>query len=109
MIDRIIIVTKTIGLGIEDLLAPKRIQILAIAKQHGACNLRVFGSVARGEARIDSDVDFLVEFLPQRNLLDRIGLIQDLEELLGGKVDVAKLINLPDEMRTIITQQAISL
>lgn len=97
------------GLGIEDLLTPKRTQILAIAKQHGAYNVRVFGSVARGEARMDSDVDFLVEFLPKRNLLDRIGLIQDLEDLLGRKVDVAKLPNLPDEMRAIVTQQAIAL
>jgi uncharacterized protein len=97
------------GLGIQDLLAAKRSQIITIAEQHGAYNLRVFGSVARGEARIDSDVDFLVEFLPQRNLLDRIGLIQDLEELLGRKVDVAKLSNLPDDIRSTVSVEAISL
>jgi uncharacterized protein len=50
--------TKIIGLGIQDLLTSKRSQILAIAEQHGAYNVRVFGSVARGEATIDSDVDF---------------------------------------------------
>ncbi len=100
---------KTIGLGIEDLLIPLRTQILAIAEQHGAYNLRVFGSVARGEATLDSDVDFLVDFLPQRNLLDRIALIQELEELLGRKVDVAKLPNLPDEMRASVIKQAILL
>ncbi len=97
------------GLGIQDLLAAKRLQIITIAEQHGAYNLRIFGSVARGEARIDSDVDFLVEFLPQRNLLDRIGLIQDLEELLGRKVDIAKLSNLPDDIRTTVLFEAIAL
>lgn len=102
-------VDKTIGLGITDLLAPLRNQIIEIAKQHGAYNVRVFGSVARGEARIDSDVDFLVEFLPHRNLLDRIALIQDLEELLGRKVDVAKLPNLPDGMRESVVQQVVVL
>jgi uncharacterized protein len=96
-------------LGISDLLSPLRPQILAIAEQYGAYNVRVFGSVARGEARADSDVDFLVDFLPQRNLLDRIGLIQDLEELLGRKIDVAKLANLPDEMRESVSQQAVAL
>jgi uncharacterized protein len=50
------------GLGIEDLLADRREQILAIADRHGAYNVRVFGSVARGEARIDSDVDFLIDY-----------------------------------------------
>ena len=103
------IMTQTIGLGIQDLLAPKREEILAIAAQHGAYNVRVFGSVARGEARIDSDVDFLVDFLEGRNLLDRIGLIQDLEELLERKVDVAKLPNLPLEMRAIVATQAVAL
>jgi uncharacterized protein len=97
------------NLGIPDLLTPLRSQILAIAEQHGAYNVRVFGSVARGEARADSDVDFLVDFLPQRNLLDRIALIQDLEELLGRKIDVAKLANLPDDMKESVSQQAVVL
>jgi uncharacterized protein len=96
-------------LGIADLLTPLRSQILAIAEQHGAYNVRIFGSVARGEARADSDVDFLVDFLPHRNLLDRIALIQDLEELLGRKIDVAKLANLPDDMRENVSQQAVLL
>ena len=58
------------------------------AAEHGARNIRVFGSVARGEANADSDVDFLVELEPGRSLLDQGALIQDLEELLGCRVDV---------------------
>lgn len=74
-------------MSIDELLQKKRQEILRIAAQHGAHNVRIFGSVARGEARWDSDIDFLVE-LPGRSLLDRIALIQ-LEDLLGKKVDVA--------------------
>ena len=71
------------GLGIAEVLGDKREEILAIAAHHGASNVRIFGSVARGKARHDSDVDFLVEIEAGRSLLDRIGLIQDLEDLLG--------------------------
>ena len=66
----------------------EREQILCIAKRYGAGKLRLFGSVARGQAGEKSDVDILVEFEPGRSLLDHIALIQDLEELLGRKVDV---------------------
>jgi predicted nucleotidyltransferase len=61
---------------------------LSIAAKHGAHNLRVFGSWARGEATEQSDVDFLVEFAPGRSLIDRSGLVIDLRELLGRDVDV---------------------
>jgi uncharacterized protein len=50
------------GLGIADFLKDQRSQILTIAQKHGACNVRVFGSVARGEATIDSDIDFLIDY-----------------------------------------------
>ena len=73
---------------IEELLKDQREDILSIARNHGARNVRVFGSAARGEAREDSDVDFLVEMEPGRSLLDRVALIQDLEDQLGVKVDV---------------------
>lgn len=69
-------------------LQQKRHDILRIAAQHGARNLRVFGSVARGEDRPHSDVDLLVDMDPDRSLLDIVGLGQDLEELLDRKVDV---------------------
>lgn len=96
-------------MGIEELLLPFREEILRIASKYGAYNLRVFGSVARGEARPDSDVDFLVELEPGRNLLDRIGLMQDLEELLKRKVDVAKPSNLHELIRDKILSEAVSL
>jgi predicted nucleotidyltransferase len=65
-----------------------REEILRIAARHGARNVRVFGSVARGEDGSDSDVDLLVEMEDERSLLDLVGLEQDLEELLQRKVDV---------------------
>ena len=66
----------------------RRDQILEIAARHGARNIRVFGSVARGEDEERSDVDLLVEMEPGRSLLDRIALGQDLEDLLHRDVDV---------------------
>ncbi len=65
-----------------------REEILRIAALHGARNVRVFGSVARGEDQSDSDVDLLVEMANDRSLLDLVGLEQDLEELLGRDVDI---------------------
>jgi hypothetical protein len=72
----------------DDLLRERREEILRIAAKHGARNVRVFGSVARGEAGDESDVDFLVEFEPGRTLLDLAGLVAELGEFLGRKVDV---------------------
>jgi uncharacterized protein len=66
----------------------KRHEILALAAKHGASNVRLFGSVARGEAGPKSDVDILIDLESGRSLLDQIGLGQDLEDLLGVKVDV---------------------
>ena len=73
--------------SIDD-LARVREQILAVATRHGACNVRVFGSVARGDADAASDIDFLVDFEPGRSLLDLAALLVDLEDLLGHPVDV---------------------
>ena len=72
-------------------LRARREELLRIAAAHGAHNVRVFGSVARGQARPDSDIDFLVEFEPDRTVLDLSGLILDLEEALGRRVDVVEL------------------
>jgi len=70
------------------LLRSRRDEILAVARKHGARNVRVFGSVARGDAGPDSDVDFLVEMEEGRSLLDHTALLLDLRELLGRQVDV---------------------
>ncbi len=72
----------------EQLVKEKREEILRIAARHGAHNVRVFGSVVRGEAGDQSDIDFLVEFEPGHSLLDQAGMVNDLEDLLGCKVDV---------------------
>jgi predicted nucleotidyltransferase len=78
------------GLTMEE-LRRRRAEILRLAASHGASNVRVFGSVARGEARTTSDVDFLVDFEPGRSVLDLSELILDLEEALGCDVDVIAL------------------
>jgi hypothetical protein len=75
-------------MGIDELLKAKREEILRLARQRGAYNVRVFGSVGRGEAGSESDVDFLVELEPDRSLFDLGGLLMDLQELLDRKVDV---------------------
>jgi len=69
-------------------LQQKRPEILRIATSHGARNVRLFGSIARGEDRPESDIDLLVEMDSDRSLLDLVGLGQDLEEFLARKVDV---------------------
>lgn len=72
----------------EDLIAAKRDEILRVAARHGARNVRVFGSAARGESTDESDIDLLVDLEPGRSLLDHSALLQDLQDLLGRKVDV---------------------
>jgi uncharacterized protein len=72
----------------NELLKEKREAILQIAAKHGARNMRVFGSVARGEAGKQSDIDFLVDLEPGRSLLDLGGLLMDLKDLLGRDVDL---------------------
>src|SRR5262249_60867773 len=86
-------------MDMNTLLQQKREEILCIAARHGARNVRVFGSVARGEAGPESDVDFLVELEPGRSLLDHAALLLDLEQLLGRKVDVATEHSLKERIR----------
>jgi predicted nucleotidyltransferase len=71
-----------------DVVRSRRVEIFAAARRRRASRVRVFGSVARGEAGPDSDVDFLVDFDDEASLLDQVGLIQDLHDLLGVGVDV---------------------
>ncbi len=75
-------------LTLDTLRAERRGDILRVAEQRGARALRVFGSVARGEATENSDLDLLVAWEPGRSLLDHAGLVQDLQELLGVTVHV---------------------
>lgn len=74
--------------ALAQLLKDKREAILQLAEKYGAYNVRIFGSVVRGESGPESDVDFLVAVEAGRSLLDLVGLWQDLEDLLGRKVDV---------------------
>jgi len=74
-------------MNLDDLLRSRRDQILQIAAKHGALNVRVFGSVARGEAKPQSDIDLLVEFRRGTTLLHHAALIEELEALLGVKVE----------------------
>jgi hypothetical protein len=75
-------------MDIRKLLEEKREEILRICAKYGARNVRIFGSIARGEGKKDSDLDLLVEFEPGRSLLDQAKLVAELEEVLGCKVDV---------------------
>ncbi len=90
-----------------ELVQIKREEILRIAAQHGATRIRVFGSIARGEARPDSDVDLLVRMERGRSLFDLVGLWQDLEELLGRKVDVISEGGMSPYIRERILSEAI--
>ena len=94
---------------VEELLKEKRADILRLAAHHGASNVRIFGSVARGEARPDSDIDFLVRLEDRRSLLDLVALWQDLEDLLGCEVDVVTERGLKERMRERVLREAVSL
>lgn len=95
--------------SIRDLLAEKREDILRLAQARKAYNVRVFGSVACGEATKDSDVDFLVSFDPDYTLWDHIGLMQDLAELLGRDVDVSTDATHFEHLRARVLREAVPL
>lgn len=102
-------VGRRASVGVNELLQAKREEILRIAAKHGAHNVRVFGSVARGEADETSDVDFLVEMEPGRSLLDLGGLLIDLEGLLGRPVDVVTERGLKPRIRPRVLNEAVAL
>lgn len=87
----------------------KRVEILRIAALHGGNNVRVFGSVARGESRPGSDVDFMVDMEAKRSLFDLGGLLMDLQDLLGCPVDVVTEKGLKGRIRERALQEAIPL
>lgn len=96
-------------MGVEEILKEKREEILRIAARHGAYNVRVFGSVARGDARPDSDVDFLVDVGPNRSFFFPGGLVADLENLLGRHVDVASEGGPHSYLRQRVLEEAVPL
>lgn len=93
-------------MGIDELLKDKREEILRIAAKYGAYNVRIFGSVARGEAEPESDVDVLVDLEPGRSLFDLGGLLIELQELLSCKVDVVTEKGLRTRIRPRVLQEA---
>jgi len=94
---------------IDTVLKEKREEILRIASKHGARHVRVFGSVARGDATSSSDVDFLVEMEPGRSLLDHAALLLDLQQLLGCEVDVVTERGLRPRIRDRVLRDAVPL
>jgi predicted nucleotidyltransferase len=96
-------------MNVSKTLSNKREEILRITAAHGAMNLRVFGSVSRGEATEKSDLDLLIELEPGRTLLDIVAIKQDLEDLLGCKVDVVTEDSVSPYIREQIVKDAITL
>jgi predicted nucleotidyltransferase len=94
---------------IEELIGRRREDILRIAHHHGARNVRVFGSIARGEAKPTSDLDLLVEAGPNPTPWFPGGLVLDLEELLGRRVDVVTEQALHPSMRDRVLREAVPL
>lgn len=90
-------------------LADRREAILRVATHHGAQTVQVFGSVVRGEAKPTSDLDLLVTLEPGRSLLDLIAIKQDLEDLLGCKVDVVTEAAISPYLKEQVLKEAISL
>lgn len=96
-------------MSLDELLKAKREDILRTAAKYGASNVRVFGSVARGEADEKSDIDLLVDLEPNRSLLDLGGLLVDLQDLLGCDVDVVPEDSLRKRIRERVLKEAVVL
>ena len=91
------------------LIDEKRDAILEIARNYGTSNVRIFGSVARGDTNESSDLDLIVKFEPGRSLFDQGGLLMDLRELLGIKVDVLSEGALSGRFGQIVRNEAVPL
>lgn len=96
-------------MGVSEILQKKRSDILRIAEKHGVLQIRVFGSVARGEATDKSDVDFLVEVGPKHSSFFPGGLVADLEELLGREVDIVETAGIYPPLKETILREAVPL
>ncbi len=93
----------------SETIRQKRDEILEIASWYGARDVRIVGSVARGDVTEESDLDLIVRFEPGRSLFDHGGLIVDLEELLGVKVDVISERGMRDRFRDRVLKEAVPL
>lgn len=96
-------------MAVAQVVRSRREEILRIAGRHGVRQIRPFGSAARGEARPDSDVDFLVTREPGRSLLDLVALKHELEDLLGRRVDLLTPAAISPFMRDQILRDAVEL
>ena len=96
-------------MSLSKTLKNSREEILNIAGKYGAKNIRVFGSVARGEEKQGSDIDIIVEMKQGSSLLDIIAIKQDIEDLLGRKVDVITEASISPYIRTEILREAVNL
>ncbi|MGD0090779.1 MAG: nucleotidyltransferase family protein [Planctomycetota bacterium] len=96
-------------MSLKELVKSKREEILRLAALHGAFNVRVFGSAARGEDDDKSDIDLLVEMESNRSLMDHAALLADLESLLGHSVDVAPQDDLRPKIKDRVLREAIPL
>lgn len=85
----------------------KRHEIIRVCAKHGARNVRVFGSVARGEADEESDIDLIVEFEAGTSLLDHAALLLELQELLDSRVDVVSDRGLKPRVRERVLREAV--
>jgi uncharacterized protein len=93
-------------MNLLNMLNEKREAILNTAKRHGARNVRIFGSVARGDFDEESDIDFIVEMEPERSLLDHAALVLDLRKLLGCDVDVVSDKGMKARIRDRVLREA---
>lgn len=96
-------------MALKDLLNSKRDEILKIAEKYGAQNVRLFGSIARGEADEKSDVDLLVEMKPGHSLFDMGGMLMEIEALLGCRVDIVTERGLKKRIREKVLKEAVPL
>jgi len=96
-------------MNLDQLLKDKRGAILEIAARHGAHNVRVFGSVARGEAGPESDVDFLVDLEEGRDLFDLGAMLMDLQDLLGCRVETMTEPALHGRIRENVLREVVPL
>jgi uncharacterized protein len=96
-------------MNIAELIKEKREEILHIAAKYGAHNVRIFGSVSRGDDDEESDLDLLVEMEQSRSLLDRASLWLELQELLGCSVDVVSERGIKPRIRKRVLDEAIPL